>query len=142
MAGRGSVREEQGAMRVDAPTTVTLRCEPGEWNVQMDGQPWPARGDSEIIVPAGNHLVRIAREKGAEGIRLLSITGELHGARWSGDSLAVDYQSVGRCALGFDTVPGKITIDENPSLLRLYRAGNGCVVIAPGGRHRCAVSRR
>jgi len=142
MAGRGSVREEQGAMRVDAPTTVTLRCEPGEWNVQMDGQPWPARGDSEIIVPAGNHIVRIAREKGAEGIRLLSITGELHAARWSGDSLAVDYQSVGRCALGFDTVPGKITIDENPSLLRLYHAGNGCVVIAPGGRHRCAVSRR
>jgi hypothetical protein len=142
MAGRGSVKRERGALRVDGPTTVTLRCEPGDWKVLMDGQPWPARGDSEIIVPAGNHLVRIAQEKGGEGIRLLSITGELHGARWTGDSLSVDYQSVGRCALGFDTVPGKITIDEIPAPLRLYRAGNGCVVFGPPGRHRCAVSGR
>jgi hypothetical protein len=142
MAGRGSVKGEQGAIRVDGPTTVTLRCEPGEWKVQMDGQPWPARGDSEITVPAGKHRIRLSQEKGVEGIRLLSITGELYGARWSGDSLAVDYQSVGRCLLGFDTVPERMTIDEKPALLRLYRAGDGCVVIAPPGTHRCAVSRR
>jgi len=142
MAGRGSLKEEEGAVTVDGPRTVTLRCEPGEWNVQMDGQPWPARGDSEIIVPAGNHRIRIVQEKGAEGIRLLSITGELAGARWSGDSLSVDYQSVGRCALGFDPVPGRMTIDGKPVRLRPYAAGNGCVVIAPSGKHRCAVSRR
>jgi hypothetical protein len=39
-------------------------------------------------------------------------------------------------------VPGKITIDEIPAPLRLYRAGNGCVVFGPPGRHRCAVSSR
>jgi hypothetical protein len=146
MAGRGSVKGEQGDLRVEGPTTVTLRCEPGEWKVQMDGEPWPARGDSEITVPAGNHRIRlsqrVAEEKGAEGIHLLSITGELYGARWIGDSLAVEYRSVGRCALGFDTVPARMTIDEKPALLRVYRAGNGCVIIAPPGRHRCAVSRR
>jgi hypothetical protein len=146
MAGKESVTAEQGDITVDGPTTVTLRSEPGEWTVRMDGQPWPARGDSEIIVPAGKHLVhisqRIVREGGVEGIRLLSITGELHGARWSGDSLSVDYQSVGRCALGFDTVPGMITLDEKPVLLRLYCSGTGCVVIAPPGRHRCVISRR
>ena len=148
MAGRGSVTAEEGAITVDAPRTVTLRGGPGEWKVQMDGQPRPAHGDSEIIVPAGKHRIliagRIAQESGPEGIHLVSISGELVGARWNGDSLSVEYQSVGRCALGFDTAPGRITIDEKPAALRLYPSpsGKGCVVIAPPGRHRCAAARR
>ena len=101
-------------------------------------------------MPAGKHVIRIIGGQDVEGIRLLSITGELSGARWSGDSLSVDYHSVGRCALGFDTVPGRMTLDEKPAMLRLYRtgrtgrtdpSGTGCVVIAPPGSHRCVVSR-
>ena len=142
MAGRGSAKAEEGAISVDGPATATLHCEPGEWKVQMDGQPWPARGDSEITVPAGTHRICISQESGAEGIRLLSISGELDSARWEGDSLAVDYRSVGRCALGFDTVPGSFSVDGKPALLRVYRSGKGCVVMAPPGRHRVALSRR
>ena len=150
MAGGESVTADRGAVTVDGPNTVTLSAEPGDWRVRMDGQPWPARGESEIIVPAGKHVIRIIGGQDVEGIRLLSITGELSGARWSGDSLSVDYHSVGRCALGFDTVPGRMTLDEKPAMLRLYRtgrtgrtdpSGTGCVVIAPPGSHRCVVSR-
>ena len=142
MGGRGSAKEELGAVIVDGPATSTLHIGPGERRVLMDGQPWPARGDSEITVPAGKHLIQSAEKKGGEGIHLLSITGELFGAVWSGDSLSVDYESVGRCALGFDTVPGGMSIDGKAALLRPYTAGNGCVVIVPSGRHRCTVSRR
>jgi hypothetical protein len=144
MAWKGNVTIGPGTITVDAPYTVTLRSGEGNRGVSMDGEPWPARGDSEITVPAGKHLIRIAQEGNAEGIRLLSITGELYGARWSGDSLSVDYQSVGRCALEFDTVPGRITLDGKAALLRFYPSGpsgTGCAVMAPSGRHHLTVTR-
>jgi len=127
---------------VDAPYTVTLRCGDEQRRVSMDGEPWPAYGDSEITVPAGKHVIRMVQAEGDGRIRLVSMTGELTGARWGGDSLFVEYQSPGRCALGFDTVPGVILEDGMPTVLSLSASGSGCVVMAPPGRHTLTLTRR
>ncbi len=135
MAGSGRVTEDPVSTTVDAPYTVTLRSGHADRGVWMDGAPWPAQSDSEITVPAGSHRIRIAGTTGAGGIRLLSIAGELTGARWGGDSLIIGYRSQGRCALEFDAVPGVILLDGKPSSLSRSIAGRSCVIIAPPGSH-------
>jgi hypothetical protein len=141
MAWKGNVTKGPETFTVEAPYTVTLQSGHGMRGVSMDGEPWPARGDSHITVPAGKHLIRIVQEGGKEGIRLLSITGELNGARWCGDSLLLEYQSPGRCALGLDAIPGVIMLDGIPARLSLYNSEEGCVVLAPPGRHILTVTR-
>jgi hypothetical protein len=140
MARRGNVTTGPGTFTVDAPYTVTLRSEHGKRRVRLDGELWPARGDSEITVPAGKHLIRIDREGDAEGVHLVSITGELIGARWSGDSLTLEYQSVARCALGFDAMPGAVILDGGTARLSFSPSERGCVVLAPPGRHTLTVT--
>jgi hypothetical protein len=75
-----------------------------------------------------------------KGIRLLSLTGELTGARWMGDTLRVSYNSTGRCALLFDRTPGAVTLDGRRSTLPLYRSEGACGIVGPPGRHDLRLS--
>ena len=124
---------------VDAPRTVMLRA--GGVRVLMDGTEWPARSDSEIIIPAGRHVLSTGpRRGGAEGaLRLTSITGELVAARLSGDSLVIDYRAAGRCALGFNAVPRAFMLDGAGISPPVYHTVPGCEVYLAGGEHRCTV---
>ena len=142
MAGKGNVTAGPGTCTVDAPYTVTLRSGHGSRKVRLDGMPWPARTDSAITVPAGKHTVRIDKDEEREGIRLVSISGELLGAAWNGDSLSLEYQTVGRCVLIFEGVAEALTLDEKPAPSRLSMSGRECLVIAPPGRHRCTLTTR
>ena len=127
------------SVTIDAPGTVMLRG--GGGSVRLDGAEWRAWSDSEIIIPAGTHTVSCGpAESGARtALRLTSISGELQGARVSGDTLIVDYSAMGRCALGFTTVPRALLLDGAEVSPPLYRRGRGCEVYLPGGAHRSAV---
>ncbi|HMK38498.1 MAG TPA: hypothetical protein VK569_04100, partial [Bacteroidota bacterium] len=115
MAWNADATTGPDSVAVDAPYTVTLRRGAETGGVSVDGNPWPALGDSGVILPAGKHVVRIDQAERVAGMRLVSLTGELTGAHWRGDSLSVEYQSPGRCALGFDSVPGTILSDGAPA---------------------------
>ena len=140
MAAAATARGGGDMYTVDAGSTVILRSIHGHQAVSMDGVPWPAQGDTEIIVPAGTHTVRVGGEGGEP--RLLSLTGELEGARWSGDSLSVSYRSQGRCALEFDMTPVAIALDGRPARLPTYPADARCTVLAPPGRHSITITTR
>ena len=140
MAGSGSVTAKGTAVTVSAPYTVALRS--GAGNVRMDGEPWPARSDSEIIVPAGKHLITMDAEHGADvNLRLVSITGELLGAWCSADTLSLEYSARGRCALGFGLRPSAVLLDGMPAHPPVHDSGSGSVFYVPGGRHRFTVIR-
>jgi len=136
MASGGRAARSGKGVIIDAPYTVLLRV-----NVQgvlLDGRQWPAWSDSEIIVPAGRH--EVAGVKGAvTGIRLTSITGELCGAGFSGDTLQIDYRAAGRCALGLSGVPRAFLVDGAPTSPPVYIRGGVCEAYLPGGVHRCSV---
>ncbi len=142
LAGAGNVKAEAGSYTVDAPYTVTLRCIAGKSGVTLDGVEWPARGDSDVTVPRGNHVIRIESGRDAGGRRLLSLTGELEGATRSGGLLEVAYRSVGRCAMAFDVKPGVIDIDGKSVVLPVYESAGGCVVLAPPGKHSITLHER
>ncbi|HTY59493.1 MAG TPA: hypothetical protein VMF59_11785, partial [Bacteroidota bacterium] len=142
LAARGSVQGGPLSFVVEAPSTVSIRSGCGNREVRMDGEPWPARGDSAIIVPAGNHRVELGGEDQPKGIRILSITGELVRAAWRGDSLSLTYRSAGRCAVGFSSAPAATALDGTPAALSRSASANGCVVLAPPGTHELTVTRR
>jgi hypothetical protein len=140
MAAGATVRAVGDTYTVNAGSAVILRKFHGHQAVSMDGEPWPAHGDSEIIVPAGRHTVRI--EGKGEGPRLLSVTGDLEGAKWRGDSLSVRYRSQGRCALEFDAAPRTIVLDGHPAGFSTYISEVRCTVIAPPGSHTLTITKR
>jgi hypothetical protein len=139
MAWSGSVAADSDTYSVDVPYTVVLRPGRGARGVALDGEPWPATGDSEITVPAGKHRVRTGMHE-QKGMRLVTLTGELTGARWTGDTLCVSYSSTGRCALVFDRTPGTIILDAKPFTPALYRSEGACGIVAPPGRHDLKLS--
>jgi len=142
MAAGTRTARSAGGLLVDAPRTVMLRGR-GE-NLLIDGKACVAWNDSEIIIPAGRHMLSpMAHGKRAgPALRLTSITGELRDARASGDTLLVDYSGTGRCALGFDTVPRAFLVDGKEVLPAVYRRGAGCEVRLPAGVHRCTAIAR
>ena len=141
MAQGANATPAAGSFIVDAPSTVLLRGPGAKGGAFLDDRPWPAVGDSEAIVPAGHHTIRFAGEGADSGrISLTSISGELLDAAWIGEDLVVDEQSPGRCALGFNRVPVKVLVDNEPTQQSITHTGTGCVVLCPPGRHRVTVS--
>jgi hypothetical protein len=142
LASAANVKAGPGGDTVEAPYTVTLRMDAGKYNVTVDGVEWPARSDSDVTVPRGHHVIRIESGMDAGGIRLLSLTGELEGATRAAGSLAVAYQSAGRCALEFDMKPGGIEIDGKTSEIPIYDSAGGCVIPGPPGKHTITLHER
>ena len=142
LASAGNVKAGPGSDTVDAPYMVTLGVKGGKNVVTLDGVEWPARSDSDVTVPRGNHVIRIESGMDAGGTRLLSLTGELEGATRAAGSLAVAYESAGRCALEFDTKPGLIEIDGKASEIPIYDFAGGCVLLAPPGKHTITLHQR
>jgi len=143
MAAGGHAEREGQAWTIDAPYTVSLRVEKPPSGVLLDGRPWPAFGDAEILIPAGKHRVEPLMQKGesnAQRIRLRSMTGQLLHASWEGKQLSLEYQSPSRCALELSATPARISVDGVPSELPVHSTAGGCVVLGPPGNHRLVVS--
>jgi hypothetical protein len=106
-AGVQSVERLGGKTVVDSQFSVGIR-----WKgpAAVDGQPWPARDDRTVWLPAGRHSVEAA--EGSRGPRLLRLNGELQAARWTGTgSLEFSYRSGARAIAVLDRVPGRVDVD-------------------------------
>jgi hypothetical protein len=96
-----------GKTVVDSELPVGVR-----WKgpVLVDGQPWPARDERMVWLPAGRHSLESAGDQ--VGPRLLRLNGELEAARWAGDStLEFSYRSAARAIAVLDRTPKEVEVD-------------------------------
>jgi hypothetical protein len=129
-AGVRSVERLGGKTVVDARFPVGIR-----WKgpAAVDGEPWPARDDRTVWLPAGRHSVEAA--EGGGGPRLLRLNGELQAARWPGTGvLEFSYRSAARAIAVLDRAPGRVEVDG------VEEKGTSKTLLLPRGQHFVTVT--
>ena len=119
-----------GKTVVDAELPVGVR-----WKgpALVDGQPWPARDERTVWLPAGRHSVEPGPDQA--GPRLLRLNGELEAARWAGNAtLEFSYRSGARAIAVLNRTPKKVEVDgvEEKALSR--------TLMLPRGQHFVSVT--
>ena len=126
---------------IHAPSAVHAAFAPGERPPLLDDRPWHAFDSSGVLIPAGDHMLRLSHTEDLPDVpRLLAITGELLSARHEGTKCVVEYISRPRCALAFDRRPVSVLIDGAPGSVRVLVNGPAYTILAPSGRHTVAIS--
>jgi len=99
---------------------------PWKGGAKVDGQPWPARDDETLWLPAGPHTIEPAT---ATAPRLLHLHGALKSARIvDAGTLEFTYRSAARAIALIDQTPVALEIDGEPSPLTTP-------LILPRGQH-------
>ncbi len=121
-----------GKLIVDAPHGVALR-----WSgpALVDGQPWPAAGESLLYLPAGAHSVEAGGESPA--LRVTYFNGELTSAEAvDGHAIEISYKSAARACAVLSRKPARVEIDGAESALQ--SAGPNTLFL-PRGQHIVAI---
>ena len=71
--------------------------------------------------------------------RLVALSGELLGSQRITRGLEIEYASPTRCALLFNRLPFKVTLDGRPLKTAAIRGDDSFTVLAPPGQHRLSV---
>jgi hypothetical protein len=130
---------------VNAPYTVIVETSRDAHRYSLDGRPWPCADKGEVWVPPGEHILgfgggrRSWLDTSEMETRLLSLSGELLGARPRGRGLEVEYSSLARCALMFNKRPWKLSLDGKSVTLPVLKGDDGFTVLAPPGQHQLEV---
>ena len=113
-------------LAVDSASGVGL---PWKGPAKVDGQPWPARDDETVWLPAGPHTVEPGTT--TEAPRLLHLSGDLKSARIvNATTIEFAYRSQSRAIALLDRAPRKIQIDgEDAPLSLLLPRGQHVVTI-------------
>jgi hypothetical protein len=123
---------------VAARRQIIWQTDTRERTVYLDGQEWPCRSDSQVLIPAGTHTVstRPQTESAAQStLRIEGINGTILGAEQSGAGVKLTYQSRGRCYVTLNRIPTTALCDGATGVAQiLSHAGRVCVVL-PQGRH-------
>jgi hypothetical protein len=103
----------------------------------VDGRPYPAVSDTDVILPIGSHVVRCdGRGSEAGEARLVGFNGRLLDARYGAEgAIEITYESAARAYARFDRVPTTLLVDDGA--LAGVAAG---VVVLPRGQHRARVA--
>jgi hypothetical protein len=106
--------------------------------VYLDGQEWPCRSDTQVLIPAGVHKVSTRPQTGEAGpgtLRIENINGTILGAKQMGQHITLNYESRGRCYVTMNRAPAKVLCDGVPGAEKvLSDHGNVCLVL-PQGKH-------
>jgi hypothetical protein len=114
---------------VDSPRGVAVR-----WSgaALVDGRPWPALGDSLLLLPAGAHSVE-ASSQPLPATRLTSFNGELTSAQLLNErAIEVSYRSTARAIAVLNRKPVRLELDG--AEVPVERAG-ATAVFLPRGQH-------
>ncbi|MFA5976605.1 MAG: polysaccharide deacetylase family protein [Elusimicrobiota bacterium] len=145
MAGHASARWENDHWVVQTPNTIRLDVGRDSRKFRLDGKPWHCAEKGSVWIPAGEHTLSFSRKQHSWfdasqlETHLISISGELVTSERLARGLAVTYDSPSRCALMFNKMPYKTTLDGQPAKLSSIRGDDGYTVLAPPGRHRLEV---
>jgi hypothetical protein len=106
--------------------------------VYLDGQEWPCRSDSQVLIPAGVHEVSTSPQTGDAGqgtLRIESINGTILGTKQAGQHVTLSYESRGRCYVTLNRAPKTVLCDGAPGVGKVFsNEGRVCLVL-PEGKH-------
>jgi hypothetical protein len=106
--------------------------------VYLDGQEWPCRSDSQVLIPAGVHrvLTRLqAESSGPSELHIENINGTIVEAEQAGQHIKLTYESRGRCYITLNRAPAKVLCDGAPGVGKVFsNEGRVCLVL-PQGNH-------
>ena len=127
---------DEGTVR--AQRQLLWRTDTRGKTVYLDGQVWPCRSDSQVLIPAGVHKVLTrSQAEGSEqnALRIEGINGTIIGAEWLGQHLRLTYESRGRCYVTLNRHPATVLCDGTPGVGKvLGNDGRVCLVL-PQGKH-------
>ena len=106
--------------------------------VYVDGQVWPCRSDTQVLIPAGVHRVSSdpqSADSAPDALRIENISGAILAAKQAGPHVTLTYESRGRCYITLNRVPAMVLCDGAPGVDKvLSGAGHVCIVL-PQGKH-------
>ncbi len=127
---------EEGA--VAARRQIIWQTDTRGRSVYLDGQEWPCRSDSQVLIPAGTHRVSTrpqADDAGQSPLRIERLNGTILGAEQSGQHVRFTYESRGRCYVTLNRTPATVLCDGAPGVGKiLSNIGRMCLVL-PQGKH-------
>jgi hypothetical protein len=134
------IQEDTSGWRISTPYTVMLAGIEQSGRLLLDGRPWPCYSDEGIIIPSGEHQLKVSDtngtvDSGRIGMRLFSISGELLECRQNNDSLEVKYVSELRCILVLNEQPSTMILDGAISDIPVIGADGRWAVVTPPGIH-------
>jgi hypothetical protein len=145
MASAAHVSKEGDEWLVQTPYTVLLDMGRGVRRLTMDDHPWPCVDNGSVIIPPGEHRLRVIHGQRAWldptelETRLVSINGELLGGQARGRGMELEYRSPTRCAMLFSKSPENVKVDGVTSSVSVLKSDNGYMIVAPPGQHRVQV---
>jgi hypothetical protein len=128
--------------KIKTPYMVTLHTGDDDVVALLDNEAWFAGQGEEIIVPAGEHILKFKPKARAEhNPRLYYISGELKGARFLYDAIEFSYaEDISSCYAVLSKEPKKIYIDNKRSECAVYSSAGGFSLKLPGGKHTVRVN--
>lgn len=146
MGAPASIQKEGDGWLVRTPVTVQAELGHDVKKVRLDGEPWFCSENGDVWVPPGEHHIGYVRPAASRWFdtskldtHLLRLSGELLGSQRTPRGLAVEYRSAERCALLFDKLPLKVTIDGESDHLAALKGDDGFTIMAPPGQHRIRI---
>ena len=127
---------EDGA--ITAQRQLFWRTDTRGRTVYLDGQEWPCRSDSQVLIPAGVHKVSTrpqAAEAGQSTLRIENINGTILGAKQAGQHITVIYESRGRCYVTMNREPNTMLCDDAPGVGKVLSSGGNVCLVLPQGKH-------
>jgi len=106
--------------------------------VYLDGQEWPCRSDSQVLIPPGMHRVSTspqAESAGQSALRIESLNGTILRAEQSGQHVRLTYESRGRCYVMLNRTPATVLCDGAPGVGKLWSDGDHVCLVLPQGKH-------
>jgi hypothetical protein len=123
---------------VRAERQLLWRTDASGRTVYLDGQEWPCRSDSQVLIPAGEHTVSTrpqAESAGQNELRIESVNGAIVAAERSGERVTLSYQSRGRCYVVLNRQPKEMLCDGAPGVSQVQGDGEHVCLVLPQGRH-------
>jgi hypothetical protein len=106
--------------------------------VYLDGQEWPCRSDTQVLIPAGSHRVLTrpqAESAGQSTLRIEGLNGTILGAERSGQRVKLTYESRGRCYVMLNRTPATVLCDGAPGIGKILSNGREVCMVLPQGKH-------
>jgi hypothetical protein len=123
---------------IDAERQLIWQTDVHGRTVYIDGQEWPCRSDSEVLIPAGHHGIstRLDDEHGrAEKLQVESINGTLLVSEQSDEGIKLTYESRGRCYVVLNRRPAEVLCDGAAEVGQILSSGERVCVVLPQGKH-------
>ena len=106
--------------------------------IYLDGQEWPCRSDSQVLIPAGVHKVSTRSQvesTGENALRIENINGTIVGAERAGQHIKLTYESPRRCYVALNRAPTKVLCDGAPGVGKVLSNGGHVCLVLPQGKH-------